>query len=113
MSALRKRDAAAPGSGKSPLPSSCQFSKKYPCLFEFLTATEWPEGGSRTPGTITFFSEPGSFKACINDRDQALTAFKSGDTFTACLEALEAGLQNDTLDWKQPQKSFNKKRNSI
>jgi hypothetical protein len=112
MSALRKRDVAQ-ATGVAKAPGACAFSKSYPCLWEFLTATAYPsEGGLRVPGTLTFFAEPGSFKACLNDRDQGITAFASGASFTACLVALEAGLKEDDLEWKQPSTAFKKKKGS-
>lgn len=110
MSALRKRDVAgASAGGYGVLPGPCAFSKTYPNVWEFLTATVYPDKTARVAGTLTFFAEAGNFKACLNDRDQGISAFVSGASFTALLVALEAGLKADDLEWKLPASGFKKK----
>lgn len=111
MSVLRKRDVAAAGvGGKAPVPASCPMLKAYPSVWEFLTASAYPDGGARVPGTLTIFSESGCFKACLNDRDQGISAFVSGNSLTALLVALESGLKDDDLEWKLPASGFKKKK---
>lgn len=110
MSVLRRRDSspAVPGSGADLCAS--EFAKRWPGLHEFLTAMSYPDGGARVPGTVTFFVDGGLYKACLNDRDAGLTAWVSGPCPVSCWEAIEAGLQQDGLEWRRPTSIGKKKR---
>lgn len=76
------------------------FFKKYPAISEFLSLEEWEPGVERVRGTITVFWEEGSFKSSVNDRDSEQVAFVSKGTFQGVLDAIEKGLQGDSLDWR-------------
>jgi hypothetical protein len=76
------------------------FAKKYPALAEFLSAEEWGPGEPRERGTLTLFFEQGAFKACVSDRDANMSAFVAKSAFLGLLEAVEKGLQGDSLDWR-------------
>jgi len=107
--ALKKRDAglSATGSGSEVTPGA--FGVKHPRLWEMLTETKYEDGSPRKPATITFFVDEGCVKVCLNDRDQSLAAFASGDTLDAALRCLEAGLEADSLEWRRSQTNQKKK----
>jgi hypothetical protein len=102
MSVLRKRDQAAGGGAGSDGPAEDDLAVAYPCLWEHVTRSKYPDGSARVLSTLMLFCDSGVIKACLNDRDQGLTAWASGCSWRACLLALEAGLANDTLDWRAP-----------
>lgn len=76
------------------------FAKKFPALAEFLSLEAWDADTERVRGTVSLFWEEGSFKASVNDRDSDQVAFVSKTTFQGLLEAIEKGLQADSLDWR-------------
>jgi hypothetical protein len=101
MGVLRKRDTATAAGLDTPEVEVCELALTYPGMFEFLTATQYGIGEVRKPGTITLFLDAGGLKACVNDRDQGMTAFATGESLAALLDAVERGLQGDTLDWRR------------
>lgn len=111
MSVLKKRDSAM----REQAPAAVQlkgdsFAKKLPGLVEFLTLATYEDGSARVPGTLTIFADGCWVKACLSDRDQGLVAFASSDSFTGLLEALELGLQGDTLEWRPQQQKGGKRK---
>jgi hypothetical protein len=100
MSVLKDRkpmpDPVGPqlGSGKD------EWSTAYPGLWEMLTAVTGPGGRPRLGATLNLFVFEGQVRGCLKDRDQALTCFLSSATVGGVLEALERGLQADTLAWR-------------
>lgn len=97
-----KRLPASPGGGaSSPKPAErCKLAERFPTCWEFLALLTWEDGQSRVPGTVLLFSDAGTFKACLNDRDASMSAFVSGSTLTGLLEAMEKGLLAGSLDWR-------------
>lgn len=102
MSVIRRRDQRPQS---TPLSGECKpdgWSLRYPGLWEMLAVSQAPDGATRRLSTLLLFYDDGQVKACLNDRDQGLTAWASADGVEAVLEALERGLQADTLDWRRP-----------
>lgn len=102
MSVLRKRNPVGDRGGSARPSWTEQSLKRWPGLFEFLTAVEYSPGDSRTPGSVTLFAEDGQegCKACLNDKDQEQSAYVTGAGPLEALDALEKGLQKDSLDWR-------------
>lgn len=98
-----KRRSSSPGSTNSLTASLelCELAVKWPTMWEFLSLTLWPDGKSRSTGTILFFVEQGRVKANLNDRDAGVSTFVSGTSLSQCLEAVEAGLSDDSLEWRE------------
>lgn len=91
-----KEDAQATG-----LVNDEKFVKGYPKVHEFLTCTRWDDGGLRQPGTMTLFIESGVWKACLNDRENEMSMYATGETTAGCLKALEARLAGEQpADWR-------------
>ncbi len=109
MSTLRRRDQAQSSQPPGEINLACDLAVAYPCLWEHLSVAKYPDGTLRVLSTLTLFCDAGTVKLCLNDRDQGLTAWASGGSWRACLLALEAGLANDTLEWRQPPSRGRKK----
>jgi len=107
--ALRKRDAAIVESQDQGALARCRLAEAFPQLIEFLVATRYEDGSPRVLPSLTIFYDAAALKACLNDRDQGLVAFISAASLTGLLEALEAGLSDDTLDWRLSQTSSSKR----
>jgi hypothetical protein len=74
--------------------------KKYPTVLEFVSLRRWEDGTVRVCGTLLLFVDMGMWKACLHDKDASASAFVSGKTPGALLEAMEKGLREDSLDWR-------------
>jgi hypothetical protein len=103
MGVLRRRRAQTGGgyaAGQFPIDEAAE--AMFPVLFQFLTATTWPEeGGPREPGTILLFMEGMAFKAMLKDKDDPAVCFVTAASLQGLLEALEAGLESGGLDWRK------------
>lgn len=93
---LQGGDVDRPAAGLS----VCSVLDPVPGLREMLVASRYPDGAPRLTSTLLLFIEDSVVKVCLNDRDQSQTAWASGACVADCLEALEAGLQGDTLQWR-------------
>lgn len=107
---LRRTGPSNNGTGKETPPEDSEFSKKFPTLFAFLTETAWEGGDSREPGSVLIFTQEGSWKAMIKDKDSGQIAFVTKGTHKTLLEALERGLAEDKLDWREDAFKGKKKR---
>lgn len=97
---LRKRaGGGGPGPGV-PVGGPDDLRERVPALWTFLTEGKYPDGSPRLPGSMTLFSDAGLIKAAVNDKDAQLSAFVSSGSLAGLLEAVEAGLQADSLDWR-------------
>jgi len=104
-----------PGAITSPQPGSrvaeYPMAATHPALWEYLTLDQWEDGSSRQTSTLSVFFGSNGLQAALNDRDGGRVAFASGDSLERLLEALEHGLQSDSLDWRKSfQASGQKKR---
>jgi len=100
MSFLKRRQSEE-GSSNGGLPLDPDFSQRFPALFEHMTANRYPDGTARRVCSLTLFSEEGSWKACLNDRDQNLVLFVTEGRFDTLLEALELLLQEELPPWRK------------
>lgn len=69
-------------------------------ILDYMTQTQWEDGELRTTATLLLFAEEGTWKACLNDRANARSAWVSGLTPEACIEALEEGLETGEISWR-------------
>lgn len=98
---LKKRTGVVGSSGRGAVvPGKCDLAEAYPSIWEHLSADAYPDKSPRQTGTVLFLFEAGLFKAAVIDRDASLTAFVSGETIRAVLNAIEAGLDEDRLEWR-------------
>ena len=98
----------------SPQPNSktadYPMSRTHPALWEHLTLDAWEDGESRITSTLSVFWGSNGLQAALNDRDGQKVAFASGDSLEALLEALEHGLQHESLDWRASLQAKNQKK---
>jgi hypothetical protein len=101
MSICRRHGAGA-GAGEAvsgPVPEPAPFSS-FPAVLEFLTLLTWPDGTSRSSGTILTFHEQGCWKLCLNDRDAEESCFVSGRTLLEAFRQAEEAICLGTGDWR-------------
>ena len=89
------------GSGSRKALEPSPYFKAMPAMWEFLTVTAWEDGEIRTTGTILYFAEEGRLKACVSDRDSERVAFVTAGTWEELNEAIEEGVELNSLDWRQ------------
>lgn len=87
--------------GSEPRPRPEGDCEMLPSLWEFLTHRQWDDGTPRQPGSVTVFYEDGVWKACLNDRDAGLVAFRTAPTPIELAVSLEGALARDTLEWRR------------
>lgn len=78
------------------------FADVHPRLLEHLADSVWGDGKKRQTSTLTVIVDGPVFKVCLNNRDEELNAWVSGETIDDCLLSLEMGLQDDTIEWRRP-----------
>lgn len=100
MSFLSKLDAASKGT-PAPLSALTGVLSVTPAVVEYLTATAYPDGSQRERSTISLFLEDGVVKACLSDRDQARTLWRSGASVEDALMAVESAVADGTADWRK------------
>lgn len=101
--ALKKRERPGGGSrGEASVGASPCGWEELPALAEFMVSVSYEGGSPRRLPTLLIFTEDRLWKACLNDRDATMVAFVTAATFDALLGAIDAGLQNDSLEWRTP-----------
>lgn len=80
---------------------SDEFSARFPALFEHLCSGAWPDGSPRERSTLLLSFSEDRFRACINDKARLKSAWVSNTSLGALLDALERGLQGDSLEWRR------------
>lgn len=101
VSYLKKPVTPLSGSVTSSVSSPSAFTAAFPALSEFLISCAWEDGSSRVPGTVMLLVEEGRWKAWLNDKAFARSAWVSGHTLEAVLGCLEAGLREESLEWRR------------
>lgn len=86
-----------------------QFRREYPLLTAYLEDDTWDDGATRETSTLLVFVENGVLKGCFNDRAMSRSVFVSSGSLAGLLEALECGLQDNSLDWRAKQQ-FKKRK---
>lgn len=107
---LKRREKEATGAGQPPVAQDAAFVAAYPFLWEYLAATMWSDGSKRETSTLLLLVEEGVWKGCLHDRDSNASGWKSGDTLGGLLEALEAALALDRMDWRRKQQAGGRRR---
>jgi len=76
------------------------FQSKYPNVTEYLFTRNWTDGSVRQTSTLSVFTDGEAMKVVLNDRENNRSAFFCEPTFSGALEAMEAALAADRVDWK-------------
>lgn len=82
----------------------CPLMLAYPLLADHLMQDRWPDGKPRLTSTLLVCSEDGVVKGWFHDRAEALSAWLAADSLSGLLDALEAGLRDDTIRWRADKK---------
>jgi len=102
MGKYLKARPATPVAGPKDAPvTDVAFMRAMPALLEYLTLRSYDNGQPRQTACMTVFCEHGLFKICLNDRDAQQSAWASAETFQGALVALESGLVEESLQWRQ------------
>lgn len=109
--AIRRSAAASSGVPAGQVCADPSWSTRWPTLAAHLFDATFEDGSPRATSTLMLLAELGVVKACLNDREEARSAWVSGRTVDEVLEALEAGLAADSVDWRARQPGrWDKKR---
>lgn len=84
-----------------PVPDGGTWQSIYPTLWEYLTSTQWAEGGVRKTATLLVFTEEGEVKLCLNDRAANRTRWCQAETLNSVLAMLESELATDQGGWRK------------
>jgi len=77
-----------------------EFKEAYPNLYSYLFDKSYDDGQSRMTATLSMFTDDNCLKLVINDRDNKRSAFIEAPTLMGLFAELEAGLRDDSLEWK-------------
>jgi len=97
---IKKPDVKLNGQKKEALLEDSDFTSLLPALSEHLILTQYMDGTPRQTSTLLIFVDEGVLKLCLSDREVGRTCFVTGRTFEEALKTLDAGLVDDTLDWR-------------
>lgn len=95
-----RRAAAGASGGTAAYPGAAAERLLYPQLVGFIADRVYGDGKTRVPGTVGISVDAGRVKARFCDRDAGLVAFVTLEGLQGLLEALEAELKKDQLDWR-------------
>lgn len=91
--------AAGPGNGSQLRPG--KWGREFPGLWEFLTAGKYDDGSARLPGTVLLCSGEGRVRLWLNNRDEGLTAWLSGETVEEVVKAADMALTTGNVEWRR------------
>jgi len=72
----------------------------YPNIYQFMMDLKYDDGSPRVPGSISFFTHLGVLKACINDKDNARTAFVEALTIHELWTKCDMAIADGCTEWK-------------
>lgn len=90
-----------------------QFIKKYPTLWEWMTAPKWADGSTRQPSSVLFFAADGLIKCMLRDKDEGHCLWVAGPGFTQALQAMEAALNDPGAAWRVDRQGEAKKASRV
>lgn len=109
MKWVGKKAVAAGGDATLPDAVDLEFSAQYPALTEYLTADRDDEGKARETATLMVNITDGRFNVGLHDRQDHSWLWKSSNSLSGALTALEMAIQDGTGDWRKT-KGKNSKR---
>jgi len=74
--------------------------KEAPTTLCYMEEAAWPDGEVREPSTMILFIEEGQWKVCLSEKNTLKSLWATSKTFWGLLEALEARLTADAVDWR-------------
>jgi hypothetical protein len=107
MGFLRKLDVTRREESQRGAPEDSDFERRYPALWEHVTATEM-DGKPRQTSTLTMFVKDGRWVGILNDRSQEASLWADASTHEVCLEVLDELAQREDAPWRR---NFNQASN--
>lgn len=98
---LSKRTVTIEPGALIPAAQGGDFASLYPTLWEYLSSTQWSEGGARQTSTLLLLCEDGDTKLCLNDRAGNRSRWTTGETLQVALGDLEQALRDDEGGWRR------------
>lgn len=96
---VRKLASAAGDAPRPRLPSETAYFKKVPLVVEFVCATNYDDGSSRTPGYMTFRNRGHAFELTLYDPDSGLRLVIGGPDIDHCYMAANTLLGAEQAPW--------------
>jgi len=106
--ALQRRQAAKAAAADGFAAADPDVAKWAPTLVEWLTLLAWEGGDKRKTGTVMLLAENGVWKAWVHDRDGGRSAWVSGGSLLDLVDAVERGIADDSLTWRDDAKGRGK-----
>jgi hypothetical protein len=92
--------AAVVGGPVAPFPDA-KFAKDWPAIYEYMTASKYPDGTDRKLSSVTLFCEDSQLKVCLTEKNEGLVLFAAGKTLQTALNALEGLLAAEETPWRR------------
>jgi len=101
MSMLRKREERRVlGEERSPL-EDLEAQKRWPALWEHLTAGAYPDGKVRERSSLTVFYQDSTIRGMVRDKDLKLCLWATSKSLFGLLDMLEAGCNDPDAEWRE------------
>ena len=98
---LQNKPPRRVGEDSPPVAVDEDFMGLYPKLWTFLTSTQWEDGTSRQPSTVSIFMQGGRWTICLTEKNWDLILFATADRLEGVWEALDARLSDPKADWRE------------
>lgn len=101
MEFLRRRQSASSSQANQPSDDDKRLADAYPAVHGYLTRSEFDDGTKRMTSSLTLFSDDGTLKAVLNDREAGESLWVTAAGLAGLLGALESHLQHGTGEWRR------------
>lgn len=98
---LRKKSDAAKGARLEGRIDDAVAKKKWPTLFEYLTAVKDDAGNARETATVVFFMGDGVWSAQVRDRHSESVLWVSSSMLATLLDEIERALNEPNPTWRE------------
>jgi hypothetical protein len=100
MGLISQALGAAAQTVKGAKASDPALEKTCPTLHAFMCEVE-EDGKPRSPSSLVVFTEEGSWKVCLTERDAGLQLWRTAETLQKALQAIEKALAGGNADWRK------------
>jgi hypothetical protein len=100
MGLISQALGAAASQAKGAKAADAALEKTCPVLHAFMTEVE-EDGKPRSPSSLVIFTEEGSWKGCLSEKDAGLQLWRTADSLQKLLAALEKALAGGNADWRR------------
>ncbi len=93
--AMALRKLTTPAAGVAASGPGASDVASWPVLWEYLTATAYPDGTARETASLIIVADAGGWRGCLSDKDNQRTMWKTSNTLEGLLLLLEEGAASD------------------